>query len=149
VDPDASPEVILEAYREELQQLMAAGNYVTADVISVNPETPGLQAMLDKFNREHTHTEDEVRFILKGRGIFHLHPDTASVFTVQTEAGDMISVSAGTRHWFNLCDELTIRAIRLFQDTSGWSPHYVGGYPSSLSARMLGTPIRTTEADVQ
>lgn len=127
VDPDASPEVILEAYREELQQLMAAGNYVTADVISVNPKTPGLQAMLDKFNREHTHTEDEVRFILKGRGISHLHPDKAPVFTIQTEAGDMISVPAGTRHWFNLCDELTIRAIRLFQDTSGWTPHYVGG----------------------
>ncbi len=68
-----------------------------------------------------------MRFILKGRGVFHLHPDKASVFTIQTEAGDMISVPAGTRHWFNLCDELTIRAIRLFQDTSGWTPHYVGG----------------------
>ena len=125
VDPDASDEQILDAYRTELDELMAAGGYVTADVINVTPETPNLDALLNKFNQEHTHTEDEVRFILKGRGIFHLHPEGAAVFTVQTEAGDMINVPRGTRHWFNLCDDRTIRAIRLFQDTAGWTPHYV------------------------
>ena len=49
------------------------GGYVTADVIDVNPETPNLEAMLARFDKEHTHSEDEVRFILAGRGIFFLH----------------------------------------------------------------------------
>ncbi len=31
--------------------------------------------MLDRFKTEHTHDEDEVRFIIAGRGIFHIHPD--------------------------------------------------------------------------
>ena len=32
----------------------------------------------------------------------------------------------GTQHWFVLCSDRTIRAIRLFQDVSGWTPHYTG-----------------------
>ena len=44
---------------------------------------------------------------------------------LQTDAGDLISVPAGTRHWFDLCEEQEIRAIRLFLDKSGWTPHYV------------------------
>jgi 1,2-dihydroxy-3-keto-5-methylthiopentene dioxygenase len=83
--------------------------------------------MLDKFRKEHTHSEDEVRFILKGRGLFHIHPKTGPVFAIQVEAGDLINVPKGTRHWFDLCNDRTIRAIRLFQDKSGWTPHYVEG----------------------
>ncbi len=126
VDPDATDQDILDAYDAELRPIMQRGGYVTADVINITPDTPNLDAMLAKFNKEHTHSEDEVRFILKGRGIFHIDPDDDPVFTVQTEAGDMINVPAGTKHWFNLCEEdRTIRAVRLFQDKTGWTPHYV------------------------
>lgn len=121
---------ILAAYKPELERLKARGGYVTADVINVKPETPGLQAMLDKFNKEHTHSDDEVRFIVHGRGIFHIHgkagtPD-AKVFAIQVEAGDLINVPKGTRHWFDLCAEREIRAIRLFVDKAGWTPEYTG-----------------------
>ena len=98
---------------------------MTADVINVNPSVEGLDAMLDKFNKEHTHSEDEVRFTVKGGGIFHINPDNGPVFAVQVESGDLINVPEGTRHWFDLCSDKTIRCIRLFLDSSGWSPHYV------------------------
>src|SRR5687767_6019795 len=65
---DAPPAEILGAYHAEIERLKAAGGYVTADVIDVNPQTPGLDAMLQKFSREHWHDEDEVRFIIQGRG---------------------------------------------------------------------------------
>src|SRR5262245_25366841 len=55
VGPDASSDEILDAYRPEIDRLMARGGYVTADVINVTPDTPGLDAMLNKFNKEHTH----------------------------------------------------------------------------------------------
>ena len=103
------------------------GGYVTADVIDVKPDTPGLDAMLEKFNKEHRHSEDEVRFIVKGRGVFHIHGDDDRVFAIQLDAGDWINVPRATRHWFDLCEDRTIRAIRLFQDKSGWTPHYVEG----------------------
>ncbi len=125
VHPDADQDAILAAYAPEIDRLKAAGGYVTADVINVTPETPGLDAMIQKFASEHTHSEDEVRFILKGRGLFHIHPPTGPVFAIEVEAGDLINVPAHTRHWFHLCADRTIRAIRLFQDKSGWTPHYV------------------------
>ncbi len=125
VGQDASSEEILDAYEPEIDRLKEQGGFVTADVINVTPETPGLDAMLNKFNKEHTHSEDEVRFTVKGRGVFHIHPDNGPVFGIQVESGDLINVPAGTRHWFDLCDDRTIRCIRLFEDQSGWAPHYV------------------------
>src|SRR5258707_15795809 len=62
VAADAPAEEILRAYVKEIDELKTRGGYVTADVIDVSPETPGLEAMLAKFNREHRHDEDEVRF---------------------------------------------------------------------------------------
>jgi 1,2-dihydroxy-3-keto-5-methylthiopentene dioxygenase len=57
--------------------------------------------------------------------MFHIHPDGSPVFAIQVESGDLINVPTGTKHWFNLCGDRTIRCIRLFLDASGWSPHYV------------------------
>jgi 1,2-dihydroxy-3-keto-5-methylthiopentene dioxygenase len=122
--PNASAEEILNAYGEQIDQLKARGGYVTADVIDVNPETPNLDAMLAKFSIEHWHDEDEVRYIVAGSGLFHIHPKSGPVVAIEVEAGDLIRVPRGTLHWFDLCGEKRIRAIRLFQDMSGWTPHY-------------------------
>lgn len=123
---EASDEEILAAYDEPIQKLKAEGGYVTADVINIVPNLENLQGLLDKFNKEHWHDEDEVRFIIEGRGLFHVHPENSPVFSIEVEAGDMINVPRGTHHWFDLCQDRTIRAIRLFQDVSGWTPHYTG-----------------------
>ena len=122
--PDASETEILEIYATEIERLKTKGGYVTADVINIVPTTPNLDAMLDKFNKEHWHDEDEVRFIVKGHGLFHIAPEDADVVSIEMEAGDLIRVPRGTRHWFNLCGDKTVRAIRLFQDVSGWTPFY-------------------------
>jgi 1,2-dihydroxy-3-keto-5-methylthiopentene dioxygenase len=82
--------------------------------------------MLAKFNIEHTHDEDEVRYIIAGRGLFHIHPPQGPVVAIEVEAGDLMRVPRGTLHWFDLCGDRRIRAIRLFQDKSGWTPHYTG-----------------------
>ncbi|HEY6547202.1 MAG TPA: cupin domain-containing protein [Vicinamibacteria bacterium] len=122
--PAASAEEVLEAYKPEIDRLKAQGGYVTADVIDVKPETPNLEAMLAKFRSEHWHDEDEVRFILEGSGIFFIHPKDGKVFAIEVTAGDLIRVPRGTWHWFDLCAERRIRAIRLFQDPAGWTPRY-------------------------
>jgi len=123
VPADASATEVLAAYSAEIDRLKASGGYVTADVIDVSPATPGLEAMLNKFNSEHWHDEDEVRFIIEGRGLFHIRPQRGPVVSITVEAGDLLRVPRGTWHWFDLCQEKRIRAIRLFQDTSGWTPH--------------------------
>jgi 1,2-dihydroxy-3-keto-5-methylthiopentene dioxygenase len=121
---DATSDAILAAYADKIDQLKAQGGYVTADVIDVKADTPGLDAMLARFNSEHWHDEDEVRLIVEGRGLFHIHPSTGPVFSIEVEPGDLIRVPKGTHHWFDLCGDRRIRAIRLFQDPSGWTPQY-------------------------
>ncbi|GAB5403593.1 MAG: acireductone dioxygenase [Aureliella sp.] len=122
---DASNEEILEEFAPEIESLKERGGFVTADVINVNRDTPNLDAMLAKFDKEHTHAEDEVRFTVAGRGLFHIHPENGPVFAVEVESGDLINVPNGTKHWFNLCDDRQIRCIRLFEDPAGWTPDYI------------------------
>src|SRR5918911_258027 len=121
---NASAEEVLAAYASEVERLKRRGGYVAADVINVNSQTAGLAEMLAKFKREHWHDEDEVRFIVDGRGLFHIRPQAGPVVGIEVAAGDLVCVPAGTRHWFNLCSELEIKAIRLFQRSDGWTPYY-------------------------
>jgi 1,2-dihydroxy-3-keto-5-methylthiopentene dioxygenase len=121
---DVTADRLLEMYSAKVDELKTRGGYTTADVIDVKPETPGLDAMLARFNSEHWHDEDEVRLIVEGRGLFHIHPEHDPVFVIEIQAGDLIRVPKGTHHWFDLCGERRIRAIRLFQNPSGWTPHY-------------------------
>ena len=122
--PDAE---ILTAYRPEIEQLKQANGYVTADVINVTPATPNLETMLAKFDKEHRHADDEVRFTILGRGVFSIHDEQARlVFQIEVGPGDLINVPAQTAHWFDLCQERTIQCIRLFKNPAGWSPIYTG-----------------------
>jgi len=140
IDADASAETILAAYAREIDALKQRGGYVTADVIDVKPDTPNLDMMLAKFSREHWHDEDEVRFILAGNGVFHIHPEGGPVTAIEVEAGDLIRVPRGTWHWFDLCAEKQIRAIRLFQDPAGWTPQYTdSGVDKNFEPLCLGT----------
>jgi 1,2-dihydroxy-3-keto-5-methylthiopentene dioxygenase len=151
VAADAPAEAVLAAYAREVEALKTRGGYVTADVIDVKPDTPNLDGMLAKFNREHWHDEDEVRFIVEGRGLFHVHPPAGPVFAIEVEAGDLIRVPRGTHHWFDLCADRRIRAIRLFQDSSGWTPHYTNsgvdqGFQPVCFGRAYLSPAPTTHA---
>lgn len=139
ISPDAAPEEVLSTYASEIETLKQRGGYVTADVIDVSPQTPNVEAMLAKFSREHWHDEDEVRFIIAGRGVFHIHPRQGPVTEIEVEPGDLIRVPSGTWHWFDLCADRRIRAIRLFQDSAGWTPRYTdSGVDSSYQPVCLG-----------
>lgn len=150
ISDDATDEQILEAYHDEIERLKEAGGFVTADVINVNPETPGLDEMLAKFDKEHTHSEDEVRFTVEGNGVFHIHPDNGPVFSITVGAGDLINVPKGTKHWFNLCSDKKIRCIRLFEDKSGWTPHYIeNGVHDDFEPVCMGPRYFPVDVDIK
>jgi 1,2-dihydroxy-3-keto-5-methylthiopentene dioxygenase len=152
VPENSSADVVLDAYRNEIDKMKRRGGYVTADVIDVTPETPNLEAMLARFDKEHTHSEDEVRFILAGRGIFFLNI-AGRVASVEVHPGDMLRVPKGTTHWFTLCEDKRIRAIRWFQETTGWTPSYTdsgvdGGYqPLCFGPAYVGARVESRIAD--
>ena len=95
--------------------------------------------MLAKFNKEHWHDEDEVRFIIEGRGIFHINAGD-SVFVLEVGQGDFIRVPRGTDHWFDLCAEKRIRAIRSVPGPSGRTPHYTESGVTADSSRSASAP---------
>ena len=124
-DDNASQEDILAAYSKDLTPFMEQGGYQTADVISINKLTENYEAIRTKFLAEHIHSEDEIRFFVDGQGLFWFNLETEPVFNLLCEKGDLISVPAGTKHWFDAGETNPyVKAIRIFIDMSGWVPQY-------------------------
>jgi 1,2-dihydroxy-3-keto-5-methylthiopentene dioxygenase len=123
---DATDTQVLAAYNLWLKPFMEKNGYQTADVVRVMPHTPNLPAIRDKFLREHTHSEDEIRFFVEGQGMFWFHKERIAdeVFALFCKPGDLISVPANTKHWFDLGDSPKVCAIRIFTDQAGWVPRY-------------------------
>lgn len=124
-DDTATQEDILAAYSKDLKPFMEKGGYETADVISINSLTENYEAIRAKFLAEHTHSEDEIRFFVDGKGLFWFNMETEPIFNLLCEKGDLISVPAGTKHWFDAGEKTPfVKAIRIFIDMSGWVPDY-------------------------
>ena len=115
---------ILSAFDAEIHDLAERRGYRTWDIIALSDATPNLDELLKKFEQVHTHTEDEVRAITAGRGIFIIKgTDDIGYFNVELEAGDVISVPEHKPHFFTLMDNRQIVAVRLFIETEGWIAH--------------------------
>lgn len=121
---DSSPSGVLSAYADDVARLKMERNYVTEDVIALDPMTPNLDSLLAKFSDEHHHTDDEVRFTVAGEGVFEINVTADERVRFTAEPGDLIVVPAWRRHLFYLTSKKTIRCIRLFKDKSGWEAHY-------------------------
>ncbi len=116
---------VLTAYAKEIARVQASGSYPTVDAIRLSPDHPDRVALRQKFLAEHTHSEDEVRFFVEGRGLFCLHIG-AEVAQVLCEQGDFLRVPAGTRHWFDMGSAPRFSAIRLFDNPEGWVAVFTG-----------------------
>jgi 1,2-dihydroxy-3-keto-5-methylthiopentene dioxygenase len=123
--PGTPAEQVIAAFEADIDRLRAEGGYQAVDVISLSPDHPEREALRAKFLDEHTHAEDEVRFFVAGSGLFSLHIGD-KVFEVLCEAGDLIGVPAGTRHWFDMGPQPSFIAIRLFTNPAGWVANFTG-----------------------
>jgi len=121
----AANEQVLAAYRPYLDKLMGETGAGSADVISLTPDHPQAAAMRARFLQEHIHTEDEVRFFVRGSGDFVMHVD-GKVWDAHCVQGDLISVPANTKHWFDAGEQPRFTALRVFTDQSGWVAHFTG-----------------------
>ncbi|WP_424187481.1 1,2-dihydroxy-3-keto-5-methylthiopentene dioxygenase [Actinokineospora sp. G85] len=116
-----TPEQVLAAYRERIDEVNAQEGYTHVDAVALSPETSesDRRAARAKFLTEHTHDDDEDRFFAKGSGVFYLHVD-AKVHAVLCEAGDLLSVPAKTTHWFDMGTAPDYISVRFFHDDEGW-----------------------------
>ncbi|WP_013321692.1 1,2-dihydroxy-3-keto-5-methylthiopentene dioxygenase [Gloeothece verrucosa] len=117
-------EQVLQALDHYFEQLQQSYGYQSRDLIVLHPNIPNLDVLMSKFERCHTHADDEVRYIIDGEGVFgFVRPDGSQVeLTVEPE--EYVNVPAGTEHWFHLTEKKRIKAVRYFITTEGWVPEY-------------------------
>jgi 1,2-dihydroxy-3-keto-5-methylthiopentene dioxygenase len=143
VEPGASQEEVIAAYRSDIDRLMREEGYQAVDVISLKPDHPDRATLRQKFLSEHTHSEDEVRFFVAGAGQFTLHIGD-KIYDVLCEQGDLIGVPDGTRHWFDMSESPYFVAIRLFTNKEGWVANFTGSDIAEQFPRMQ--PLATAAA---
>ncbi|MCB1156801.1 MAG: acireductone dioxygenase [Leptospiraceae bacterium] len=122
---DSEKEELLGHVNQYFLELQTKFGYRTRDLVVLHPEVPGLDEMLAKFDKVHFHSDDEVRYIIDGTGIFGFTLSNGEKFLVHVEKEDFIFVPKNINHWFYLDEKKRIKAVRYFSDTSGWVPNYV------------------------
>lgn len=125
IEPGAAPETVLDAYRADIDRLVAERGFKSVDVVSIAPDNPKREELRAKFLDEHFHHEDEVRFFVAGSGQFTLHID-GRVYEIECIKDDLIAVPDGTLHWFDMGAEPHFVAIRFFTEPDGWIGHFTG-----------------------
>ncbi len=121
----ASQDAVIAAYRSSIDRLIDECGYQAVDVIRLERGNPNAAELRKKFLDEHRHSEDEVRFFVEGKGAFYLHAGDRVYQTVCVR-GDLISVPAGTTHWFDMGPDPEFTAIRLFITPEGWVADFTG-----------------------
>ena len=123
---DAEKEEFLQLVDDRFQELKRDKGYQTRDMIVIHEGIPNLGEMLAKFDKIHTHADDEVRYIVGGSGYFGFVEPDGGQFMLEVTGGDYINVPKNTEHWFEMKGCTRCKAVRYFIDTSGWTPLYTG-----------------------
>lgn len=153
---DASNQEILASYKTEIDTLVTENGFKAVDVVSINPEHPEREAMRAKFLNEHQHKEDEIRFFVRGSGLFTLHIND-KVYEIRCEAQDLIRVPDGTKHWFDMGPAPCFTAIRFFTEADGWVGYFTDSdialrFPrfenAQHSVRAIVTDIEGTTSSI-
>lgn len=111
-------------FQPVLDDLKGRRGYITQDEVRLSPSTPNLDVVMKKFDDEHIHDDDEVRFVLDGAGVFDIRTNDDRWLRVVVEPGDLLVVPAGRHHRFELTSASNIHCVRLFKDPAGWVPRY-------------------------
>lgn len=123
---DEEKEKVLASVDHRFQTLKDDQGYTTRDLIVLHEGIPNLDEIMAKFETIHYHTDDEVRYIVSGKGYFGFVDGEGKQFLVEVVQGDYINVPANAEHWFTLGDSRRIKAVRYFIDTTGWTPVNTG-----------------------
>lgn len=125
LQPGVGQEEVIAAYQAQIDTFKAERGDVSVDVISLDNEYPQKAELRTRFLKEHSHAGDETRFFVAGRGLFSLHLDDY-VYAVLCEKNDLITLPAGTPHWFDAGEHPHFVAIRLRDDSQGWEERFTG-----------------------
>lgn len=123
---DGAKATVVQAVGTQVADQCATHGWHSMDLVVLHPGTPGLEEALARFDKPHTHADDEVRYILDGEGLFGFFDREGRERVLTVCPGDYLRIPPGVEHRFTLTPLRRIKALRLFADTAGWVAQYTG-----------------------
>ncbi|MQA55786.1 acireductone dioxygenase [Pseudomonas piscis] len=126
IEPGASQEQVLGAFQAQLDPLMSQRGHASLEVLSRKGSYADIDGSLPEEQRL---DDDAALLLLAGRGLLYLHIDDY-VYGLVCERHELVSLPAGTAHWFDMGEQPDLVAIRLF-----------GGKTATQAAKITGDAI--------
>ena len=90
-------------YEEDLNKIREQRGYSYSDIIECCADKlPNYEEKLKNFYQEHLHADEEIRFVLDGRGYFDVRNVHDQWVRVLVEKGDLLVLPPGIYHRFTL-----------------------------------------------
>jgi 1,2-dihydroxy-3-keto-5-methylthiopentene dioxygenase len=128
VTSTSTDDEVITGYEPDVVRLRAECGQPNVVVERIEPHE-GSPQLREKFLNEHFHEEDEIWFFVDGCSCFSLHVDDL-VYVIVCERGDLLSIPAGTRHWFDMGATPHFCAVRFYRNPD-----------SAFRAEFTGDPI--------
>lgn len=115
LDALASPDEVIEAFRQPLDGLMQNDNFNGLDVTSVQPGQADQAQQHRHLMAAHAHAGTEAHLFIEGQGAFFMQAGQR-VYALHCAPGDFIRLPGGLRHWFDMGRQPGFRCIHLYSD---------------------------------
>ncbi|KTB65208.1 acireductone dioxygenase [Pseudomonas fluorescens] len=119
IEKGATDAQLIAAYKAQIQ----ASGYADARVLKVTEDHLQKAEVRAGFLAERRYSEDAVRFIIAGQGLFSLHIG-AYVYAVRCEKNDLLVIPAGMPHWIDMGENPHFVTLRLCSKAEECIPEF-------------------------
>lgn len=120
-----SEQQILHDYQQAIKRMRGEQDKANFDVLSMTEHAEEKAELRQKYLAEHTHSNDQLRYFVAGRGLYNLRIED-HVYAILCEKGDFIQIPAGMRHWFDMGENPRFSMIRQLDESCGWNAQLTG-----------------------
>ena len=114
----------LDGERENkiLNKICKDRGYKNNDEKEIGSHLSNYSDMIKIFSTEHIHSDEEIRYVLKGSGYFDVRNKDDQWVRIQVTKGDLIILPEGIYHRYVSDETNYIHVMRIFTEEPKWTP---------------------------